>query len=204
MRGVRRETDPAVRRAMTLVEVVLALCLLVVLASITWPALDRPMADHRLRKAADVVRVQWSRARIKAISSGQTQIFRFAPETGRFLVESQPGPEYADQAAATTLAAAAESTAVSGVIERALPDKITFVAGQTEYEARAEVLASDTQNLPAECDWSDPIVFYPDGTASTATLTLQNEHGRTIELFLRGITGLASLGNVQSGEGFVP
>jgi Tfp pilus assembly protein FimT len=192
---------------MTLVEVVLALCLLVVLASITWPALDRPMADHRLRKAADLVRVEWSRARVKAMSTGETQVFRFSPETERYAIEAQAGPEYVGDAtdASTGFGAEAETTSVLKVTEQTLPDKITFVSGETAEEGSTMALSMDTQGLSdAENGWSDPIQFYPDGTTSTATVVLKNEFDRTIQLSLRGLTGLATVGKVKSGEEFVP
>ena len=81
------------RRAVTLIEVLLVLALLVVLASMTWPALDRPMANQRLRKAADRVRTAWTRARIDAMSTGQTILFQCTLESDQYTIQSQAGPE---------------------------------------------------------------------------------------------------------------
>jgi len=64
---MHRRSPTTDRKATTLIEVLLVLALLVMLAAMTWPALDRPMADQRLRKAADRVRTAWVRARIDAM-----------------------------------------------------------------------------------------------------------------------------------------
>jgi hypothetical protein len=47
-------------------------------------------------------------------------------------------------------------------------------------------------------DWSQPILFYPDGTTSTATILLKNAQSRCVELHLRGLTGAISTGKVCS------
>jgi len=45
---------------------------------------------------------------------------------------------------------------------------------------------------------STPILFYPDGTTSTARLLLRNEYDRSIELSLRGLTGVARVGELKT------
>jgi Tfp pilus assembly protein FimT len=192
---------------MTLLEVLLTLTMLVLLASITWPALEGPMANQRLRKAADAVNVEWSRARVEAMSSGQMQVFRFAPDSDRYVIESRAGPEFVSDETGTTglESGTSENAALLKSIERTLPEGITFAGGQMEYEARAEVLDVDSQGLSSTgLSWSAPILFYPDGTSSTATVQLRNEHNRTIELSLRGLTGLVTTGSVCGGEEYVP
>ena len=89
MRCIRPTSTSGSRHALTLLEVMLTLSLLVILASITWPALDRPFASQRLRKSADMVRVEWAKARVRAMSTGETQAFRHALEGDRFAVEAQ-------------------------------------------------------------------------------------------------------------------
>ena len=37
----------------------------------------------------------------------------------------------------------------------------------------------------------EPIFFYPDGTSQDAIITLQNQKQATIEVHLRGLTGIA-------------
>ncbi|GHT21673.1 prepilin-type N-terminal cleavage/methylation domain-containing protein [Planctomycetales bacterium] len=47
-------------------------------------------------------------------------------------------------------------------------------------------------------NWSAPIFFYPDGTASTATVIIKNGVGKSIQLNLRGLTGIAKVGEIAN------
>ena len=47
---------------------------------------------------------------------------------------------------------------------------------------------------------SDPILFYPDGTTSTSRLRLHNEYGRWMELSIRGLTGVVTVGPIQNPQ----
>ena len=50
--------------------------------------------------------------------------------------------------------------------------------------------------------WSPPVLFYPDGTASDASVLLSNERGLTLRVTLRGLTGIARPGEI--GREVVP
>ena len=58
------------RPAFTLIEVILTLCLLVIISALAWPQLGKTFSNQRLRKAADVVRTQWCKARVEAMRMG--------------------------------------------------------------------------------------------------------------------------------------
>jgi len=196
------------RRALTLLEVLLTLCLLVVLAAITWPALDRPIANQRLRKAAEVVRVEWAKARVKAVSSGSTYLFRYALDGDRYAIECQAGPEYVSETGSGDglgYLDDADAVELPLATERTLPEGVTFVAGETTFDTRAELTTSEPDQLSStEYGWSEPIFFYPDGTTSSTRLVLKNEYDRTIELVLRGLTGVVNVGEVQAAEEMTP
>ena len=51
-------------------------------------------------------------------------------------------------------------------------------------------------------DWSQPILFYPDGTTSTATVLIKNDQARCMELHLRGLTGAVAVGSIGSETGY--
>ena len=54
--------------------------------------------------------------------------------------------------------------------------------------------------------WSKPILFYPDGTTSTATILIKNDQARCIEMHLRGLTGavaVSSVGSEANYEGYL-
>jgi Tfp pilus assembly protein FimT len=166
------------RRAITLLEVLLVLALLVILSAMTWPALDRPMANQRLRKAADQVRTAWTRARVEAMTTGQTFAFRCTIGENRFEIAAQAGPEAVDVPPADQAAPAAASR------RHTLPEDVRFAGGQTLFDGQL----------------SEPILFYPDGTTSTATLILENRHQRQIEISLRGLTGVMTVGEPRAAE----
>lgn len=194
------------RRAITLIEVLLVLALLVVLASMTWPALDRPMANQRLRKAADKVRTAWARARINAMSTGQTFRFRCTLESSEYTIDSQAGPESVEFISSSADGQfgenASESTEPLSTKNRRLPEDVRFVDGEVTFDTRATILTDATDETSSDTAGQslDPILFFPDGTTSTATLILENKHQRRIELSLRGLTGVITVGDTYPVE----
>jgi len=52
--------------------------------------------------------------------------------------------------------------------------------------------------------WSWPICFYPDGTADSASVWLENEKGRRMEVRLRGLTGVVTVGSLSAAEEVLP
>ncbi len=197
------------RKAITLIEVLLVLALLVTLAAITWPAMDRPIADQRLRKAADKVRVAWAKARVEAMSTGETFVFRCSLESDEYTLESQPGPESvglmstsADGQFDETASTSTTLTEPLSTKTHRLPDDIRFVDGEVTFDTRATILGETTDEFSSDSAGQcvDPIMFFPDGTTSTAKLILENEFQRRIELSLRGLTGVITGGKTYSAE----
>lgn len=190
------------RHALTLVEVLLVLALLVVLASLAGPALVRPFAGQRLRAAADQVRTEWAAARLEAIKSGRVYVFRYVPGTGDFSVESQVTPE------AQVGDGAVDDPEHPGVpvdeFDLAakvyhLPEGVIFAGGESGYDSRAQTVARDGGPIAGPSNQS--ILFFADGTATSAVLSLENREGSAIELSLRGITGVATVGRVMAVGG---
>ena len=74
-------------------------------------------------------------------------------------------------------------------------------SGETATDVRAESLTlEEAPSVDGGQGWSEPILFYPDGSASTATVVLKNEYDRSIELSLRGLTGVITVGEIYSAE----
>ena len=197
------------RRAFTLLEVLLTLCLLVMLAALTWPALSRPLANQRLRSGADQVRTEWARARVAAISSGRVYAFRYAPDSDRYSVRPFDSSEFCMEGqgteGTTALEGGAGGTTGFSSREQGLPEGVLFAAGEKLPEANVAPLAADS--TPATEDglaWAEPILFHPDGTTSTAQVRLVNEHGSTVDVSLRGLTGLSTAGRLARGGEAVP
>ncbi|HYW78225.1 MAG TPA: hypothetical protein VE890_01570 [Thermoguttaceae bacterium] len=202
MIGNRRQSTRGDRQGFTLVEVFLTLCLLVVIGALVWPIMTKPFAHQRLQKTADRIRAAWSRARVDAMDDGAVYVFRYAIEGNQYLIERR------DDLMVTADVALDQGTSPSSVsgapqsVQRFLPTGVTFVTGEIEPDNRATLLGidSDTSSTATSSDasWSLPIVFYPDGTTSTAQLIMKNEHDRQVRLSLRGLTGVARVGDVGS------
>ena len=81
-----------------------------------------------------------------------------------------------------------------------VPEGVTFVARETAVDSRGEAstLVQDEAAVAAP-GWSQPVLFYPDGTSSTACVILENERGRCIEVSLRGLTAVVTVGEVFTG-----
>jgi len=141
-------------------ELLLVLAVLVAVAAMAWPAMVGPLETQRLRAGAEMVRVQWMRARVKAIETGRTYVFRFAPNGQSCVIEpwltSDDYLESNDLIGLTPQAAGAATpapvqtmtvqpattTATSSIEEAELPENIVF--GPFEVEADASQLSGAT------------------------------------------------------------
>jgi len=86
-----------------------------------------------------------------------------------------------------------------------LPEGITFLTVEVADESEVSLGLDEDQGAGEDRTLScTPLLFYPDGTTSTARVVLQNEYERSIEVTLRGLTGVASVGEISAGEGQLP
>ncbi len=197
MRRNHRSSAGHRRGAYTLLELMLVLAVLVAVAAIAWPALGRSLATQRLRTAADRVHTEWMRARITAMKSGVIQVFRYQSGTGDYAVQRWIGDDAElELSQAEPVAASPYATADEASADRKLPEEMIFAIGDTAQEARAALIET------AIGDEAPPILFYPDGTTSDAVLRLASDDELQIELSLRGLTGVTTIGEVFSVEGF--
>jgi prepilin-type N-terminal cleavage/methylation domain-containing protein len=226
-RGSARDParDPArrrvqTRRAFTLVELLLVLALMVVLAAIAVPAMHGPMQNYKLRKAGDQVRTLFGKAQIRAIRSGQTQVLVFVPASGQVQIQTF----YSDQDMVDAspqnviLGAPQTGTANPGAVtlmalDELLPEGVLFFNAQTKGEIRdlyAQQKNSDSAGVSAMTggmadrdllmQGGIPLMFYPDGTSSTAKVIITNDQDAFIVLNLRGLTGVAQVSDLLSAN----
>jgi type II secretory pathway pseudopilin PulG len=208
------------RRGFTIMELLLVMSLLIMIGAISAPSFTGWAENQRLRKSGDIIRTVWSRARIKAMKSGQTIVFRYEIGGSRYRVEAWQTPgEMADfgmtgrtgdntplplpNAEGNDPELAAENgTGSQGLssqaAEQVLPRSITFVGSEIEMDARdifaGEQAMADGQAMPGDMStsWSSPILFYPDGSASQTKLQLTDSKAtRFVIVSLRGMTGLS-------------
>jgi len=193
---------------LTLLEVLLVLAIVTITAALTWPALERPLANRRLHSAADEVRTEWCQARIEAMRSGQTYAFRYEVGGDRFYSE----PENASNGRTSSGASATLNSDTGGVQSGAstgaarpadnkmLPKGIRF-SGEKTAQGMTPVSSSaaqtPSQDQPAG-GWSNPIFFYPDGTASDVQLVLVCNRTCALRVMLRGSTATATVADAAS------
>jgi prepilin-type N-terminal cleavage/methylation domain-containing protein len=191
------------RRGFTLLELCLVLAVLAAVAAIVWPALHAPFALERLKRGADQVRAAWIETRVEAMTSGTIQAFRFEPGTGQYCIERFSGLDYDDPAAlvdAFAFSAPLVAPEVAVAINlRELPEGIVFLLAQTELDARAQWALAQGGMLES-IPQAPPILFYPDGTASQASIYLIDEQQNAIRIDLRGLTGVVTIGETVQLE----
>jgi Tfp pilus assembly protein FimT len=204
---------------MTLVELLVVLALLVIVGSMVVPVFTGSFASVRLRRAGDPVLTRWSQARAQAIETGEVYQFRYTPESGEYRVEPwtsvASGVAGAGATASTSSPAVASATtsAVSSsnsadasrdgqasVQARSLPETITFHKGQMAVEDALSGERQVTSMQTVVDDLSTPILFFPDGTASDASIVLTNDRNQFLRVTLRGLTGVGRATSVLSRE----
>jgi prepilin-type N-terminal cleavage/methylation domain-containing protein len=192
-------------RGYTLIEMLLVLALLVVIASMAAPALNGVMQRAKLTSAGDSVRVDLTRAHVKAMKTGRIQVFRY--ELGGRMYRLQPWIG-GDDDLETNLpsSTAGEGLGMSNVEggasadtgeEKELPEGTMFVAGEAAEESRgmavSEAAAGD---MSGGGNWSPPILFYPDGSSSDAFIVVADEFERGMRISVSGLTGSTTVGPV--------
>lgn len=192
---------PPDRQAFSLLEVMLVLALLVVIGAIVWPAFDKPFASQRLHSAADMVKAEWMRTRVRAMTTGLPHVFRFQPETGSYQIEAMGGMEAELEATqAMDFGVPIQPALPTGETDvPGLPDGVLFMSSQTATDMRGMLVESQAV-AAAPADWAQPVYFYPDGTTSDARLLLRNEHELYVVVELRGLTGVTTISDVLTAE----
>ena len=201
--GIRGRTS---RRALSLLEMMLVLAVLVAVGAMVLPALHGPLEDQRLLKSADLIRAQWTKARVTAMKNGRMYVFRYVTATDQYAIEPWSGEVDATEASQEALTgqtlplpqATTEKRHMLGVAGQRLPDGVQFFMGETQADNRLAQTAADTA-APAAENAVSPIVFYPDGSTSDARLVLTNERF-FVEITLRGLTGMVRVSELLSSE----
>jgi Tfp pilus assembly protein FimT len=198
--GIAGSARRSPRPALTLVEVLLVLALLVVAAAVTAPIMSSSIDRARLIHGGDLLRAAWAKARLSAMQAGDTYAFRFEPKGSRYQIalvsaisatdansvnslpsETSTGDEYSD-------------SDVLRLSRERLPEGVIFDSAQMANDAQSGAPAA------ASGDWSVPILFYPDGAAADAVVLLANSRGLKLRVTLRGLTGISRASEVESTQ----
>ena len=218
------------RDAFTLFEILVVLVVVVVLGAIAYPSISGMTGVESLLRSGDQVRIHLARSRNQAMRSGQTLSMRYELQGNRYIIEPwTTGEEFleagstADNQQLLNVMGVANSAALieseNHTVKKLLGyphkllDEIQFVGSIVEFDARATILGDSQFNdltTPAgqtsmtdgvQGVWSDPILFYPDGSTSQTEIRLGSSDGKGfIMVRLRGLTGIAYVTKVASAE----
>lgn len=217
-----------VRRGFTLLEVLLVLAILAALAGLAAPTIDSMITSRKLSVAADQIANDIAEGRIRAIQTGQTQVFEATLGGRNYTVKPwlTANDEINASAGATITTSTGltldTSAAAGGGVESSpstgqskeleLDPYVQFIAVETLMDTRsAAAIQTETGALPASGSGaagstSNPVLIYPDGSSTTAQIILVDQKGRRMVVQLRGIVGQLSKYQTTSVDpsAFVP
>jgi len=195
------------RQAFTLLELLLTLAVLAALTAVAIPQIGLLAGDRRLVRGGDLVRVEMTRLRVDAMRQGRVLMLEGLIEGNQF--RSRPFNSAADATEAFD-----QTGSQSGLLNGATQGVVTVVEQDTESQdlidlpqdifvesvgvvsaARSMEIEQLTESDRSE-GWSQPILFYPDGSTSTSVITLSNPELGRVVIRLRGITGDVTVSEV--------
>ncbi len=195
-----------VRSGFTLLELMLVLSIIALIGAIAVPRLEEVFERQQLRGSANELRLVWDTARLNAMRTGQAQMFECQPGTRNYTVKPlllQSDVTSAGAGATVLLSGGnVAETTKNGVLTEAAPvatdaeqleEHISFVSCMVLADMRSYNAARDAQTTGlGEVDTqsvSQVVLFYPDGSTSTAEARIQNERGDVRAVQIRGLTG---------------
>ncbi|MFN3191895.1 MAG: Tfp pilus assembly protein FimT/FimU [Aureliella sp.] len=204
----------------TLLELMLVLAILVLIAAISAPRLTDIFERQKLNGSANNLRLAWDEARLEAMRTGQAQVFECAVGSGKYTVKPLLLQSDATNAGAGAtvmagagglvetqdngLVVAADTTEMAEAEE--LEDGVVFLSCQSASDVRAFAVAQESQmagmSQVNNQNLGQQVIFYPDGSTSTAEAQLQNKRGDVRAVRIRGLTGhsqVVALLNIASG-----
>ncbi|MGB0595552.1 MAG: prepilin-type N-terminal cleavage/methylation domain-containing protein [Rubripirellula sp.] len=195
------------RSAFTLLELLLTISLLAAIAAIALPQAGMLLGDRRLVRAGDQLRAEMTSLRVDAMRQGRVMMLDGLIEGNS--VRIKPFYSIADSTEAIDQTGSQQSLltgATQGVMttlevdEEAdktieLPEGISIMAVGVASAARSMEIEQLNQADQGQ-GWSRPVLFYPDGSTSTAAITLTDETYGKVVVQIRGITGDVTVSEV--------
>jgi len=194
------------RSGFTLFELILVLSVLGIMAALSWPRMLTQLRQQTLEGNVEQVRQVLDRARVRAVEEGRALQMRFEPRGRRYVIlpNDPANPDVTDSgtpsAGTTTRFRDAPVTTTpfrmytlaeecSFHVDNALLSGESIVTERLDDAWLTEIVnAGDARDV----NWSTPIVFHPDGSATDGTWVVMDNQRRYIKLRVRGLTGAVS------------
>ena len=204
-----------IRKAFTLLELLLVLAILVALAGIAVPTFESMVTSRKLTESIQQLLNELKAARVAAMRTGQAQVMRATLQTRDYSITPWlGGTESQDASAGATVMGTdgqvvATEKGVSGGVSTSAVDAssglkqlssgVQFSAIETLVDSRnALELQNSGEVMPTAGvavttdGLSSPLLVYPDGSTTTAQIVLVDQRGRRMAIQIRGVTGQLS------------
>ena len=177
------------RAGFTLLEVLLVVAIVAMLFALAFTGWDMELDQAAMTAAADDMRAALARTRLEAIQSGRACRL-VCSANGRY----SAGP-MATPAARGELEPDQSAESRPWTLTGQLPTGVRIQKVQLTGESAPAQPDEGGEPLGPDVDSPGfpPIVFQPDGTASSALIRLTGAGGRSVEIKLRGLIGQAFL-----------
>lgn len=185
----------------------MVLSVLAAIASVVIPQVGLLVGDRSVVRAAEQMRVQMTRMRVDAMRQGRVLMMQAMVDGSEFrarpLYSAADATEAIDQTGSQSslLTGADQANFVApsyGASDEEvfeLPDGVRVQSVGVVSAARAmEIEQSAASEIAA--GWSQPILFYPDGSTSTAVVVVVSDGIGRVVVRLRGITGDTTVSEV--------
>ena len=188
------------RPGFTLLELLLVLALLAAIAAIALPQVGMLLGDRQLVRAGDQLRAEMTRLRVDAMREGRVMMLDGMLEGNQIRIKPfysiADSTEALDQTGSqqALLAGANEAVMTNIQVDQEAEELIDLAEG-IQVQSVAVVSAARSMEIEQMNQanqgqgWSRPILFYPDGSTSTAAITLFDETYGKVIVKIRGITG---------------
>jgi len=177
------------------------MAVLLIVAGIVWPALQGRYEEYRLKSDVEHVRAKLAGTRIRAIDSGLMYQFLYEPGGRNFVVVPYEGLESeTDQTDSGSAGLYRYSGTLSENTMFQTPEDLVTTSEETPYVG---VLSEDfLRGLPNEDElrsvaWSEPILFFPDGTSIFAAFDVRDTHRQMIMISVRELTGTVTVDSIR-------
>lgn len=212
--GFRSSGPVRSRAGFTLWEMLLVVVLLLMVASVAWPAISRLFAQDRLQDSLSLVQLKFNAARIRALEEQIPYQFCYEPGGRRFVIvparfaggndsPSSQNPSKIPWVAAEELPEEfhIESRTPTSVVQTAANIQTAEAAGPQTIDFPEEWFAEvDRPERFRGVTWSPPILIQPDGSATAAEFVLVDESEQEHRFLVRSITGTLLMSG-QTGGG---
>jgi len=194
---MRKQTNHhQTRGGYTLLEVLLALAVIVSLLTVVWPSVTRMFQDYQIKSVANDVRVQVAGIRTLSLNQGVSYQFRYEPEGTYFVaVPSEYGALTITDDTAST-----KANRIYGVLPEGMQFRHADGVTELNTEKISEIWLEGMENSTTLSgkDWSAPLYFHPDGTASEGEFQVVSRDGIALSISVRGLTGAVKMSAIKA------